>query len=112
MTEAAEELRSNLSLRRVAFYREIPTASVEGYWHRWDTPRSYSGLRIARSSWNAGRLIEQLVDQANASGPSAGLLPSTAGMSLNGRPTRGQRLHVLRENLIRQQSGWAFGNRA
>jgi len=38
MTEAAEEFDRTRALRRVAFHREIPTASLEGYWQRWDAP--------------------------------------------------------------------------
>src|SRR5262245_18158637 len=38
MTEAAEEFDRTRALRRVAFHREIPTASLKGYWQRWDTP--------------------------------------------------------------------------
>ena len=38
MTEAAEAGDRTVALRRVAFHREIPTASLEGYWQRWDTP--------------------------------------------------------------------------
>src|SRR4029450_7205909 len=38
MTEAAEEFDLARAPRRVAFHREIPTASLEGYWQRWDAP--------------------------------------------------------------------------
>ena len=38
MTEAAEEFDRTRALRRVAFHREIPTASLEEYWQRWDAP--------------------------------------------------------------------------
>jgi hypothetical protein len=38
MTEAAEEFDRTRALRWVAFHREIPTVSLEGYWKRWDTP--------------------------------------------------------------------------
>lgn len=38
MTDAAEEFDRARALRRVAFHREIPTASLEGYWQRWDAP--------------------------------------------------------------------------
>jgi hypothetical protein len=38
MTEASEEFDRTRALRRVAFNREIPTASLEGYWQRWDAP--------------------------------------------------------------------------
>ncbi len=38
MTEAAEEFDRTLVLRRVSFHREIPTASLEGYWQQWDDP--------------------------------------------------------------------------
>jgi hypothetical protein len=38
MTEGAEEFDRTRALRRVAFHREIPTASLEGYWQRWDVP--------------------------------------------------------------------------
>jgi hypothetical protein len=38
MTEGAEEFDRTRALRRVAFHREIPTASLEGYWQRWDAP--------------------------------------------------------------------------
>ena len=38
MTKAAEEFDRTLVLRRVSFHREIPTASLEGYWERWDAP--------------------------------------------------------------------------
>jgi hypothetical protein len=38
MTEAAEEFDRARALRRVAFRREIPTVSLEGYWQRWDVP--------------------------------------------------------------------------
>jgi hypothetical protein len=39
MTEAVEEFDRRLLLRRVAFHREIPTASLEGYWQQWDAPQ-------------------------------------------------------------------------
>jgi hypothetical protein len=38
MSDAAEEFDRTRVLRRVAFHREIPTASLEGYWQQWDAP--------------------------------------------------------------------------
>lgn len=38
MTEPASEFDRPLILRRVAFHREILTASLEEYWQEWDAP--------------------------------------------------------------------------
>jgi hypothetical protein len=37
MIDAAEEFDERGS-SLVAFHREIPTASLEGYWQQWDAP--------------------------------------------------------------------------
>jgi hypothetical protein len=43
MTEASEEFDRTRAFRRVAFNREIPTVSLEGYWQRWDTTEEACG---------------------------------------------------------------------
>jgi hypothetical protein len=47
MTDAAEEFDRTQALRRVAFHREILTASLEGYWQQWDAPEIRDDPRSA-----------------------------------------------------------------
>jgi hypothetical protein len=47
MTEASEEFDRARALRQVAFNREIPTASLEGYWQRCDAPEIRNDLSTA-----------------------------------------------------------------
>ena len=69
MTDAAEEFDRTQALRRVAFHREIPTASLEGYWQQWDAPEirndpsgAPAGMADEYAALVSGEAVLQLPD--------------------------------------------------